>query len=124
MRFSSKIRFVTCAFTLLFGIGVGFAQTARRQVSVWLMPAENAGPNDIAQGERIPAELDALRHSLEKTGVRLLNVEDPLAMKARSWNPQFSVPNFQVVASQRKTLKALQHFSEKYNVEVVVRLVT
>lgn len=118
------MRTAAWVFTVVLGLGAAFGQTARRQVSVWLIPAENAGPNDIAQGERIPAELEALRQSLEKTGVHLLNVEDPLAMKARSWNPQFSVPNFQVVATQRKTLKALQHFAETHNVEVIVRLVT
>ena len=80
---------------------------------MWLIPAENAGPNDIAQGERIPDQLAALRKSLEGTGVRLLNVEDPLAMKAIFWNSQFNVPNFQVVATQRKTLEALKKFARE-----------
>jgi hypothetical protein len=99
-------------------------QSAKRTVSIWMIPAENAGPNDIAQGERIPEQLDGLRRSLEGTGVRLLNVEDPLAMKARIWNPQFNVPNFQMVATQVKTLKVLQKFAREHDVEVVLRLVT
>jgi hypothetical protein len=99
-------------------------EAQKPSVSIWLIPAENAGPNDIAQGERIPEQLDKLRHSLEGTGVRLLNVEDPLAMKARIWNPQFSVPNFQMVATQVRTLAALQRFAREHNVEVVLRLVT
>jgi hypothetical protein len=111
-------------FVVLFVFGVAASQSSTRGVSVWLIPAENAGPNEIAQGEHIPSELEALRLSLEGTGVRLLNVEDPLAMKARSWNPQFSVPNFQVVATQRKTIRALQRFAEHNRVEVTVRLVT
>jgi hypothetical protein len=100
------------------------AQSAKRSVRVWLIPAENAGPNDIAQGERIPEQMAALRKSLEGTGVRLLNVEDPLALKAIFWNPQFNVPNFQVVATQSKTLDALKEFARDNGVEVVVRLVT
>jgi hypothetical protein len=119
----SSVR-IASKLAVLFLFGVAAAQSAPRGVSVWLIPAENAGPNEIAQGENIPGELDALRLSLEKTGVRLLNVEDPLAMKARSWNPQFSVPNFQVVATQRKTIRALQRFAEHHRVEVTVRLVT
>ena len=115
------------ARTVLLCVAFGASVTAQTQpphVSVWLMPVENAAPNDIAQGEKIPAQLDALRASLAKTRVRLLNVEDPLAMKARSWNPEFNVPNFQVVTSQRKTLAALQRFAERYRVDVVVRFVT
>jgi len=100
------------------------AMPANLRLSVWLMPAENAGPNDIAQGERIPKELEVLRQSLEGTGVRLLNVEDPLADKARSWNPQFTVPNFQVIATQRKTLAALQRFASRHQIEVSIRFVT
>jgi Bacterial extracellular solute-binding protein len=100
------------------------AQSAKRSVSIWLIPAENAGPNDIAQGEQIPEQLEALRRSLVATGVRLLNVEDPLAMKARSWNPQFNVPNFQMVATQVNTIKTLQRFAREHNVDVVLRLVT
>jgi hypothetical protein len=103
---------------------VAEAQTQPKQVSVWLMPVENAGPNAIAQGENIPSDLERLRTSLAQTRVRLLNVEDPLAMKARSWNPEFNVPNFQVIASQRKTLAALQRFAEGNQVDVVVRFVT
>src|SRR5262249_12015029 len=93
------------------------AQTANRSVRVWLIPAENAGPNDIAQGERIPQQLKALRKSLEGTGVRLLNVEPLLADRAIFWNPQFNVPNFQVVASQVKTLEALKKFAHDNDVE-------
>lgn len=112
---------------LLLVLGVALycaGQTTNRTVRVWLIPAENAGPNDIAQAERIPAELDGLRLSLQGTGVRLLNVEDPLAMKARTWNPQFNVPNFQILASQKKTFEALQTFSKTRRVGVIIRLVT
>lgn len=99
-------------------------QTYPRSVRVWLIPAENAGPNDIAQGERIPDQLAALRTSLIDTKVCLLNVEDPLALKAIFWNSQFNVPNFQVVETQKKTLEALKKFARDNDVEVVVRLVT
>lgn len=100
------------------------AQTGPRQISVWLIPSENAGPNDIAQSENIPAQLDAMRASLRPTRLRLLNVEDPLAMKLRSWNPEFNVPNFQWVANQKRTIAALERFADANNVQVVCRFVT
>jgi hypothetical protein len=100
------------------------AQTPRRQVSVWLIPSENAGPNDIAQSENIPAALSALGASLAGTHLRLLNIEDPLAMKLRSWNPEFSVPNFQWVVNQKRTIAALERFAQENDVDVVCRLVT
>jgi hypothetical protein len=100
------------------------AQTGPRHISVWLIPSENAGPNDIAQSENIPAQLDALRASLRPTRLRLLNVEDPLAMKLRSWNPEFNVPNFQWVANQKRTIAALERFADANDVQVVCRFVT
>lgn len=116
------------AILLLVCLGLSAVTAAappyRKHVSVWLIPAENAGPNDIAQGENIPSRLEALRASLESTHIRLLNVEDPLAMKARSWNPEFTVPNFQVVDRQTKTIAALQRFAEQNQVEITVRFVT
>jgi len=118
------IVFACSAIWLQCAAANGQAQSPQRSVRVWLIPAENAGPNDVAQGERIPEQLDNLRHSLQGSGVRLLNVEMPLAMKAIFWNPQFNVPNFQVIATQRKTLDALKEFAQKNNVEVIVRFVT
>jgi len=129
-RSRSSIGMAALLLVVLAALGrVALAQgpemrSAKRGVRVWLIPAENTGPNDIAQGERIPEQMAALRKSLEGTGVRLLNVEDPLAMKAIFWNQQFNVPNFQVVATQSKTLDALKKFASDNNVEVVVRLVT
>jgi ABC-type glycerol-3-phosphate transport system substrate-binding protein len=117
------MKLLTAGLVAILSAGLS-AQSRDDEVRVWLIPAENAGPNDIAQGERIPTELEKLRRSLEGTGVRLLNVEEPLAMKARSWNPQFTVPNFQVVATQRKTLGALQRFAQEHHVQVIVRFVT
>lgn len=112
-------------FSLVLAVaGVLHAQSPARRISVWLIPSENAGPNDVAQGSSIPAQMEALRKALLTTRVRLLNVEDPLAMKARSWNPEFNVPNFQVVATQKKTLKALEKFADRNQVDIVVRFVT
>ena len=128
LMYNSAIMKLAAVVSLL---GVSFLSTAAadgqplpRRISVWLIPTENAGPNDIAQGENIPKQLDSLRTSLAQTRVRLLNVEDPLAMKARSWNPEFNVPNFQVVATQHRTYAALSRFAELHKVEVVARLVT
>jgi hypothetical protein len=107
-----------------YSVAAGTAQTAGGSISVWLIPSENAGPNDIAQGENIPAELDAFRATLRPTRLRLLNVEDPLAMKLRSWNPEFNVPNFQWIANQKRTIAALERFADDNNVQVVCRFVT
>jgi hypothetical protein len=49
----------------------------------------------------------ALRSALAGTRVRLLKVEDPLAAKTSSWFPEYTVPNFQAVVSQRTTFSAL-----------------
>jgi hypothetical protein len=51
-------------------------------------------------------------------------VEDPLATKTGSWYPEYTVPNFQVVANQRKTFAALARFAEQNNTYVVLRLIT
>jgi signal transduction histidine kinase len=78
--------------------------------------------------------MQALRSALAGTRVRLLNVEDPLAAKTGShrsgnsgeagWFPEYTGPNFQVVANQRKTFAALARFAEQNNVYVVLRLIT
>jgi len=62
--------------------------------------------------------------SLAGTRIRLLNVEDPLATKTGSWYPEYTVPNFQVVANQRKTFTALARFAEQNNAYIVLRLIT
>lgn len=58
-----------------------------RHVSVWIISPEGSGPNDIAQGDDIPSLMEALRLSLAGSRIRLLNVEDPLATKTGSWDP-------------------------------------
>ena len=105
-----------------------------RQVSVWIIPPEGSGPNDIVPEEDIPSRMKALRLALAGTRVRLLNVEDPLAAKTGShrsgnsgdagWFPEYTGPNFQVVANQQKTFAALARFAEQNNVYVVLRLIT
>ncbi|HEY0702514.1 MAG TPA: histidine kinase [Candidatus Acidoferrales bacterium] len=100
------------------------AANSNRRVEVWIISPEGSGPNDIAQGEDLPSRVEALRLSLAQTGVQLLNVEDPLAAKTRSWNPESTVPNFQVVANQRKTFAALARFAKQNDATVVLRLIT
>src|ERR1700722_16724579 len=100
------------------------AANADKLIEVWLVSPEGSGPNDIAAGEDIPSRVEALRLSLAGTGVRLLNVEDSLAAETASWNPESTVPNFQVVANQRKTFAALARFAHKHEAPVVLRLIT
>src|SRR5580658_6563960 len=95
-----------------------------RHVSIWIISAEGAGPNDIAQGEDLPARMEALRLSLAGTRVRLLNVEQPLAAKTASWFPEYTVPNFQAVASQRTAFTTLARFAAQNNVDIVLRVIT
>ncbi|HEY2124797.1 MAG TPA: extracellular solute-binding protein, partial [Chthoniobacterales bacterium] len=95
-----------------------------KRVEVWLVSPEGSGPNDIAPGQDIPSRVEALRLSLVGTGVRLLNVEDSLASETATWNPQSTVPNFQVVANQRKTFAALARFAQQHDATVVLRLIT
>jgi hypothetical protein len=95
-----------------------------RHLSIWIISAEGAGPNDIAQGEDLPARMEALRLSLAGTRVRLLNVEQPLAAKTASWFPEYTVPNFQAVASQRTAFTTLARFAAQNNVDIVLRVIT
>ena len=88
------------------------------------MPSENVGPNDIAKGEDLPKRVEELRRSLAGVRIRLLNAEEPLAQKARSWNPEFTVPNFQVVETQQKTFAALARFAQRNDTDIVLRIVT
>jgi signal transduction histidine kinase len=111
-------------WALLCGVPKAQATDADRHVSIWIISAEGAGPNDIAQGEDLPARMEALRLSLAGTRVRLLNVEEPLATKTGSWFPEYSVPNFQAVANQRTTFATLARFAAQNNADVVLRLIT
>src|ERR1700679_3146791 len=95
-----------------------------RHVSIWIISAEGAGPNDIAQGEDLPARMEALRLSLAGTRVRLLNLEPPLAAKTLSWFPEYTVPNFQAVANQRTTFAALARFAKQNNADIDLRVIT
>ncbi len=126
------ILLVGCA--LLCSAPKARAADADRHVTVWIIPPEESGPNDIAQGEDIPSRMAALRSSLAGTRVRLLNVEEPLATKTGSqrsgnsgeagWYPDYTVPNFQVVENQRTAFAALERFAEQNNAYVVLRLIT
>jgi len=121
-------------WALLSGAPKAPTADADRHVSVWIIPPEGSGPNDIAQAEDIPSRMKALRLAIAGTRVRLLNVEDPLAAKIGSyrsgnsgeagWYPEYTGPNFQVVANQRKMFAALARFAEQNNADVVLRLIT
>ena len=112
------------AWGLLCGAAKAQAAGGDRHLSIWIISAEGAGPNDIAQGEDLPARMEALRLSLAGTRVRLLNVEQPLAAKTASWFPEYTVPNFQAVASQRTAFTTLARFAAQNNVDIVLRVIT
>jgi signal transduction histidine kinase len=122
MRVRAGILLVGCAF--LCGAPRAQAADADRHVSIWIISSEAAGPNDIAQGEDLPARVEALRLSLAGTRVRLLNVEDPLAAKTSNWFPEYTVPNFQAVANQRTAFAALARFAAQNNADIDLRLIT
>jgi hypothetical protein len=119
-------RFTLLGLAFLFPL---FATSARAQaepeLKVWIIPAENAGPNDMARGEDIRARVEAFNKGLEGSGVTVLNTVDPaLTMKLVSWNPAFAVPNASVVLSQQRTLTALKNFAARNKVHVLVRFIT
>ena len=120
----ARVGILLVGWALLCGATKAQAADADRHVSIWIISAEGAGPNDIAQGEDLPARMEALRLSLAGTRVRLLNVEAPLAAKTSSWFPEYTVPNFQAVASQRTTFAALARFAAQNNVDINLRVIT
>jgi len=122
MKVRAGILLVGCA--LLCGTSRAQASDADRHVSIWIISAEGAGPNDIAPGEDLPTRMEALRRSLAGTRVRLMNVEPPLAAKTSSWFPEYTVPNFQAVANQRTTFAALARFAAQNNIDISLRLIT
>jgi hypothetical protein len=96
----------------------------RPAVTVWLIPAENAGPGDMARGEEIRERVDRFNNQFLGTPITVENTTDPvLKMKLMSWNPAFAVPNASVVVSQKRILRALQEFAERKNVRIRVRFV-
>ncbi|HEX8147938.1 MAG TPA: hypothetical protein VF591_12225 [Pyrinomonadaceae bacterium] len=106
-------------------LAAGASARAEPELKVWIIPAENAGPNEMARGEDIRARVEAFNASLKDSGVTVLNTVDPeLSMKLLSWNPAFAVPNASVVLGQRRTLRALQNFAAHRHVRVVVRFIT
>jgi signal transduction histidine kinase len=111
-------------WTLLCGAIKTQATDADKHVSIWIISAEGAGPNDIAPGEDLPARMEALRSSLAGTRVRLLNLEAPLAAKTLNWFPEYTVPNFEAVANQQTTFAALARFAAQHNVDIDLRLIT
>src|ERR1700690_4404803 len=106
------------AWGLLCGAAKAQAAGDDRHLSIWIISAEGAGPNDIAQGEDLPARMEALRLSLAGTRVRLLNLEGPLAAKTLSWFPEYTVPNFQAVVNQRTTFAALGRFAAQNDADI------
>jgi signal transduction histidine kinase len=116
--------FLLLGWALLCGALRAHAADANRHVSIWVISAEGAGPNDIAEGDDLPARMEALRLSLKGTRVRLLNLEAPLAAKTLSWFPEYTVPNFQAVANQRTTFAVLARFGAQNNVDIDLRVIT
>lgn len=92
---------------------------------IWLIPAENAGPDEMTRGEVIRDKVDEFNRVYSRDGVVVENTTDPiLTMKLLSWNPAFAVPNASVVTSQKRTLLALQRFARLNEVTVNVRFIT
>jgi len=116
-----RVAFVITVHLLLCAVNVG---QSLRTVTVWLIPSENAAPNDMAPGEEINARVSEFNRQLSGTNLTVLNTIDPLAMKLPTWNPEFAVPNASVVLSQKRTLAALGRFAKENNIEIRVRFIT
>jgi ABC-type glycerol-3-phosphate transport system substrate-binding protein len=92
---------------------------------LWIIPVENAGPGDLAAGERIRERLDAFNREFSNSHVIVENTTDPvLKMQLLSWNQAFAAPNAAVVTSQTGTMKALAGFAEQAGVTIRVRFIT
>src|SRR5438552_10635932 len=94
------------------------------ELTVWLMPAENAGASEMARGEDIRSRVEKFNAEFAPAGLTVLNTIDPLAMKLVSWNPEFAVPNASWIFSQKRTLNALARFARDKHVRIRVRFIT
>ena len=47
------------------------ASSSEREIRVWLIPAENAGPNDIAHGEDVPSKIKDWTENIDLEGRNL-----------------------------------------------------
>jgi hypothetical protein len=115
------------SFITLLTIAFALCSLARgaRQVNLWIIPIENAGPGEIAAGEDIGRRVDAFNREFANSRVTVENTTDPvLKMQLLAWNPAFAVPNAAVVTSQTGTLKALAAYAAQAGVDIRVRFIT
>lgn len=100
------------------------ARAQQPELSVWLIPAENKAPNDMARGEDIRPQIDAFNNRLRQGHVRVLNTLPPLDAQLVAWNAEFAIPNWSVVAGQQRTIEALDRFGRERGVRVNIRFIT
>src|ERR1700761_7592577 len=61
-------------WALLSGTPSARAADSDRHVSIWIISAEGAGPNEIAQGEDLPAHMEAMRNAFKHAQARQIEV--------------------------------------------------
>jgi ABC-type glycerol-3-phosphate transport system substrate-binding protein len=123
-RFRRARRAAACCAVLL---SVRAASTAdRKEITVWLMPAEPASPNAPSAGEEIRREIDEFNQSLKGKNITVVNTQPPLATQLIVRNPQFAAVNWSWVSSQLVTIAALEDFASQpdHKIHVNLRFVT
>jgi hypothetical protein len=111
-------------FGLCFSAIPRSAPASERGLTVWLMPAEQAGPNAPVAGEEIRREIQDFNRRLEGKHVTVLNTLPPLDTQLMVRNPQAGLVNWSWISSQQRTLDALERFAAARSVQVNVRFVT
>ena len=101
------------------------AHASARDLTAWLMPAEQAGPNaEPARGDEIRLEIDEFNRALKGKHVTVLNTQPPLDAQLIVRNPQFAVVNWSWISNQKLTINAIERFAASRSLHVNVRFVT
>ncbi len=96
----------------------------RKQITVWLMPAEQASPNALSGGDEIRRNIDEFNRRLEGEDVTVVNTQPPLDTQLIIRNPQFAAVNWSWVSNQSLTIAAAKRFAKQHSVHVNIRFIT
>ena len=118
----------------------------RAALVVWLIPSEpvtpaagiggvNVCPRDAAGREeeatpaailpsRIEEEIDQFNAARSRTRVSVINTQEPFKIQLIDWSQEMAVPNWVWVKSQVETLRALERFADRDQIDIRVRFIT
>src|SRR5882762_7578575 len=127
-------------FTTVSFSAVAPAEPPRRTaLVVWLIPSEPLTPaagiggvNVCEEGAtpagtlpaRIEEEIDQFNAARSRTRVIVINTQELFKTQLIDWSPEMAVPNWVWVKSQVETLRALERFADRYQIDVRVRFIT